>query len=228
LRTELKGLGHAFRTNSDTEVIVHGYREWGVDVLRRLNGMFGLAIWDSLMERLIVARDPMGIKQVYYRNEGGSLTFGSEIRAVVAGAPPRPEVDTVALHHFLRFRYTPAPLTILEGIRKIPPGGMLLVEGGECREGLWYRYSPEPLPSGDSRRAAEELLACHLEARKRRLISDVPVGLLRSGGVAPGLLLARMAEHGRDWPAYSVGYGGSFEDDGLADAEEAVRLLGGR
>src|SRR6516162_9680852 len=114
LRAELEQRGHRFRTRSDTEVIVHGYREWGTDVFSRLNGMFGLAIWDVERARLMVARDAMGIKLVYYRNERGRLTFGSEIRAVTAADAATPDVDPTALELFLKFRYTPSPLTIFK------------------------------------------------------------------------------------------------------------------
>ena len=112
LRTELEACGHRFRTNSDTEVIIHGYNEWGTEVFDHLNGMFGLAIWDVRKERLVVARDAMGIKLIYYRIADGQLTFGSEIRPILAAEDSRPEVDPVALNLFLRFRYTPSPLTI--------------------------------------------------------------------------------------------------------------------
>jgi asparagine synthase (glutamine-hydrolysing) len=133
LRAELVDRGHQFQTRSDTEVIVHGYKEWGTAVFNRLNGMFGLAIWDVENRRLVVARDPMGIKMVYYQLAGGQLTFGSEIRAVLAAQASRPEVDPVALNLFLRFRYTPSPFTIFQGIRKLAPGTMLIVENGKCR-----------------------------------------------------------------------------------------------
>src|SRR4029077_11767628 len=105
LRSELEGLGYSFRTRSDTEVIIHGYKEWGTDVFNHLNGMFGLAIWDARNELLVVARDAMGIKLVYYKIDNGQLTFGSEIRAVLAAEDSKPEVDPVALKLFLRFRY---------------------------------------------------------------------------------------------------------------------------
>ena len=118
LRGELQGKGHQFRTNSDTEVIVHGYKEWGTDVFNHLNGMFGLAIWDVRKQRLVVARDAMGIKLVYYRLTDGQLTFGSEIRAVLAAGDTAPQVDASALNLFLRFRYTPSPYTIFEGVPK--------------------------------------------------------------------------------------------------------------
>src|SRR5579872_5921891 len=104
LRSELQGRGHVFRTNSDTEVIVHGYKQWGEEVLNRLNGMFGLAIWDVKQRRLIVARDAMGIKLIYYSLENGQLTFGSEIRPVLAALDSNPEVSPAAVALFLRFR----------------------------------------------------------------------------------------------------------------------------
>ena len=122
LRAELEKCGHHFRTNSDTEVIIHGYKEWGADVLNHLNGMFGLAIWDVRKERLIVARDAMGIKLIYYRIANGQLTFGSEIRPILATDESSPEVDPVALNLFLRFRYTPSPLTIFQGNPEIGRG----------------------------------------------------------------------------------------------------------
>jgi asparagine synthase (glutamine-hydrolysing) len=100
LRQELKNYGHCFRTNSDTEVIIHGYKEWGTDVLNHLNGMFGVAIWDLQRKRLVVARDAMGIKLVYYRIADGRFTFGSEIRAVLAGEQSQPEIDPTALNLF--------------------------------------------------------------------------------------------------------------------------------
>src|SRR5438874_2556380 len=229
LRVELERCGHSFRTNCDTEVIVHGYKEWGTDVLNQLNGMCGLAIWDFRNKRLVVARDAMGIKLIYYRISDGGLTFGSEIRAVLAGHESRPEVDPVALNMFLRFRYTPAPLTIFRGIRKLAPGTMLVLEGGECREERWYNYVPRPFSTRKTdQEATEELLGLYRTAVKRHLLSDVPVGILLSGGLDSGLLLALMNEEGGPWPAYTIGYGEAFEDDELADAKETAALLGAR
>src|SRR5438067_5826974 len=134
LRAELQGKGHQFRTNSDTEVIIHGYEEWATDVFNRLNGMFGVAIWDAQNERLILARDAMGIKFVYYEIDNGTLTFGSEIRAILAAQKSRPDFDPVALNLFLRFRYTPSPSTLLQRIRQLPPGTTLAVENAQCPE----------------------------------------------------------------------------------------------
>src|SRR5436305_13341130 len=229
LRVELESCGHRFRTNCDTEVIVHGYKEWGTDVLNQLNGMFGLAIWDFRNKRLVVARDAMGIKLIYYRVANDGITFGSEIRAVLAAEASRPEVDPVALNMFLRFRYTPSPLTIFRGIRKLAPGTMLILERGECREERWYNYMPRPFSTRkNDKEATEELLELYRAAVKRHLLSDVPVGILLSGGLDSGLLLALMNEQGGPWPAYTIGYGETFQDDELADAAETASLLGAR
>lgn len=229
LRLELESRGHQFRTNSDTEVIVHGYKQWGTKVFGRLNGMFGLAIWDTERRRLVVARDAMGIKLIYYRLEEATLTFGSEIRSVLAAEPSDAQVDPVSLNLFLRYRYTPSPLTIFKGIRKLAPGSMLTIENGLCKEERWYDYTPIPFDGPKEDQEAErELLELYEAAVERHLISDVPVGLLLSGGLDSGLLLALMNRYGKGWPAYTVGYGKTFKDDELADAAETASLLGAR
>lgn len=229
VRSQLEGLGHRFRTNSDTEVIIHGYKQWGEDVLNHLNGMFGLAIWDSSKKKLIVARDPFGIKLVYYRIAEGQLYFGSEIRPILASMDQRPDVDANAFNLFLRYRFTPSPYTVYQGIRKLAPGSMLVCENGKCEERHWYRYEPTPFhPAKNDEEAFEELLAIYRRAMKRHLLSDVPVGLLLSGGLDSGLLLALMTESGHDWQTYTVGYGKSFEDDELEEAAETARLFQAR
>jgi asparagine synthase (glutamine-hydrolysing) len=229
LRAELQAKGHQFRTNSDTEVIIHGYKEWGTDVFNRLNGMFGLAIWDVPNERLVLARDAMGIKLIYYKIENGELTFGSEIRPILAATNSHSKMDPVALNLFLRFRYTPSPLTIFQGIRKLAPGTMLVFERGGYREERWYNYTPVPFSNPkEDKEASEELLELYRRAVRRHLLSDVPVGILLSGGLDSGLLLALMNEQGGPWPAYTIGYGEKFEDDELADAKETAALLGAR
>jgi len=229
LRQELQSRGHQFKTSCDTEVIVHGYKEWGTRVFDRLNGMFGLAIWDVPNQRLVVARDAMGIKLVYYKIDNGTLTFGSEIRSILAAGDSKPAVDPVALKLFLQFRYTPSPLTIFQGIRKLAPGTMLVVEKGQCREERWYNFTPTPFSKPKKEKeAVHELLEIYRDAVRRHLLSDVPLGILLSGGLDSGLLLALMNEHGRNWPAYTIGYGKSFADDELFDAAETASLFGAR
>ena len=171
----------------------------------------------------------MGIKLIYYKIDNGRLTFGSEIRPILAADGSTPDVDPVALNLFLRFRYTPSPLTIFKGIRKLAPGTMLIAENGECREERWYNYTPEPFESPRSEaEATEELLDLYRAAVKRHLLSDVPVGILLSGGLDSGLLLALMNEQGGPWPAYTIGYGKTFQADELVDAAETASVLGAR
>lgn len=225
LRELLESHGHVFRTRSDTEVLVHGYKQWGEGLFDHLNGMFGVAIWDSENRKLVLARDPMGIKLVYYRVRNGTVTFGSEIRPVRAADPGKTEIDPVALNLFLRYRYTPSPLTLFQGIRKLAPGAMMVVADGKARLSRWYRKKPTPfVPPPKKGEAREALLSIYRRSVRRHLISDVPVGLLLSGGVDSGLLLGLMTECGTAWPTYTVGYGKSFKDDELTDAVGTARI----
>src|SRR3984885_7503237 len=223
LKRELEGFGHVFRTRSDTEVIVHGYKQWGDDVLNHLNGMFGLAIWDVRRERLVLARDPFGIKLIYYKIDQNHLYFGSEIRAVMAATGEPADVDPNSLNLFLRHRYTPSPHTMFKGVRKLAPGTMLVCEKQTSSVRQWYRYQPAPFsPMKSMDEAREELLGLYKQSMKRHLLSDVPVGLLLSGGVDSGLLLALMNLYGKDWKTYTVGYGSGFADDELTDAAKTA------
>jgi len=229
LREELQSHGHVFRTRCDTEVIVHGYKQWGEEVLNRLNGMFGLAIWDTGRRRLVLARDPFGIKLLYYRIDHGRLYFGSEMRAVRATMSESASLDPVSLNLFLRYRYTPSPYTILQGVQKLAPGTKLVVQDGSWEVSRWYKFRPEPFsPPKSVGEAREELVGIYQRAVRRQLISDVPVGLLLSGGLDSGLLLALMNLNGSSWPTYTVGYGSSFADDELTDAEQTAKALGSK
>jgi len=229
LKNELEAHGHVFRTKSDTEVIIHGYKQWGDEVLNRLNGMFGLAIWDVRQRRLILARDAFGIKLLYYNVDEDGLNFGSEMRAVRATMARQPEMDPTSLNLFLRYRYTPSPYTILKGVHKLAPGTKLTVQNGSYEVSRWYKFKPTPFSRMKSaQEAREELLAIYKGAVRRQLMSDVPVGLLLSGGLDSGMLLALVNLAGSSWPTYSVGYGESFADDELEDAAETARLLGSK
>jgi asparagine synthase (glutamine-hydrolysing) len=227
LREELCRYGHVFRTRSDTEVLIHGYKQWGKDVLKHLNGMFGLAIWDERRRQLMLARDRMGIKLVYFRLASESLTFASEIRPLLARDQERPEIDPVAVSLFLRYRYTPSPLTILKGIRKLAPGTRLIIkENQQPILERWWTFRPEPFdPMPGEREAEEQILELYKRAVKRQLISDVPLGLLLSGGLDSGLLLALMHQNGNSRNTYTVGYGSSFADDELSQAARTAQIL---
>lgn len=227
LRAELQSFGHVFRTDSDTEVIVHGYMQWGEDVLNHLNGMFGLAIWDVQKRRLVLARDPFGIKLVYYTINKKRLYFGSEVRAVLQATQERASVDLPSLNLFLRYRYTPSPHTLFSSVRKLAPGTKLIVEKGVHRVSRWHHSKPTPfLPAKSDAEAREELLELYKQAVRRHLISDAPVGLLLSGGIDSGLLLGLMNLYGKSWPTYTVGYGTSYAEDELVAGEETARVLG--
>ncbi|MFC1512265.1 asparagine synthase (glutamine-hydrolyzing) [Candidatus Latescibacterota bacterium] len=226
LKKELEKYGHFFQTKSDTEVIIHGYKQWGDEVFNHLNGMFGLAIWDVKKKKLIVARDPMGIKLVYYKIESGIIYFGSEIRSILAATHEKPEVDTSSLNLFLRYRYTPSPATMFKGIKKLAPGTMLVIKNESFYIKRWYNFKPTPFsPMPSDSQATEELLKIYKQAVTRQLISDVPLGLLLSGGIDSGLLLGLMSLNGNSWPTYTVGYGKSYKDDELADASETAKFF---
>jgi asparagine synthase (glutamine-hydrolysing) len=219
LRSELESFGHKFRTNSDTEVIIHGYKQWGRDVLNHLSGMFGLAIWDEQQRRLVLARDRYGIKSLYYCVDSDRLYFGSEIRAILAVRKQNEAVDPRSLYLFLRYRFTPSPGTIFKNINKLAPGTMLLCENGRVEIRRWYQYKPKPFERSKSIvQVQDELLDLYTKSMRRHLLSDVPVGLLLSGGIDSGMLLALMNQFGDSWRTFTVGYGNDFVDDELRDA----------
>ena len=188
--------------------------------------MYGIAIHERVRRTVTLSRDPFGIKLVYYRIDADRVFFGSEIRAVLAATNDRAEVDPTSLHLFLRYRYTPSPYTLFKGVQKLAPGTMVTFENGSHCLRRWYRSKPAPFaPIKSDGEAKEELLALYKKAVQRQLISDVPVGLLLSGGIDSGLLLALMNLYGSSWPTYTVGYGSSFADDELADAAETAHTL---
>jgi len=226
LKSDLESKGHQFKTRSDTEVILRGYIEWGIDVLTRLNGMFGLAIWDEQEDRLMLARDRLGVKPLYYRLSRDGVVFGSEIRAIAAQGDSRLEIDTTALNLFLRYRYTPAPLTVYQGIKKLAAGTRLVVERGVASLERWWDFHPVPFDPMPSVADAEETLTeLYRQAVRRQLISDVPVGLFLSGGLDSGLLLALMHQNRSDWKTYGVGFGNAFGHDELAKAAQTARYF---
>jgi asparagine synthase (glutamine-hydrolysing) len=191
-RVELERAGHRFATHGDTEVLVHAYEEWGDAFAGRLRGMFAVAVWDVRRRRLVLARDRFGIKPLYYREVGGGLEFASELRAL-----PRGEIDLDALDAFLAFNSVPAPLSIFRDVRKLPPGHLLVWEGDGARLERFAR--PGPVPAAETRSEDEGLLVEELRARLRdsvraHLVSDVPVGVLLSGGIDSALLAALAAE----------------------------------
>jgi asparagine synthase (glutamine-hydrolysing) len=206
LRAELERAGHRFRTDhSDTEVLVHAYEEWGARFAERLRGMFAVAIWDARARRLVLARDRFGIKPLYYRREGEGLAFASELRAL-----PRGEIDLFALDAFLAFNSVPGPHTIFRECRKLQPGHVLVWEGGEPQIERYARPAPVATTetrAGDEAELVEELRARLRDSVRAHLVSDVPVGVLLSGGVDSCVLAALAAqESGYPVRTFSIGF----------------------
>ena len=198
LRETLVGFGHRFRTRSDTETIVHAYEEWGDDFVDHLNGMFAIALWDEERERLVLARDRAGIKPLYYAHVNGALVFGSELKALLkSGLVPR-ELDYQALGQFLSLEYIPAPASIVRGVRKLRPGHVLTASTSGVRERAYWDLSlaqseSDPLPGSvdDHAHAFREVLR---RAVQREMVSDVPVGVLLSGGIDSSTVAAFMTQ----------------------------------
>src|SRR5262245_13993383 len=192
LRRELERAGHELRTRCDTEALVHLYEEHGPSFAERLRGMFAAAIWDSQRRRLVLARDRYGIKPLYYRHVGTDLRFASELRAL-----PRGEIDLDALEAFLAFNSIPAPYSIFRDVRKLPAGHILVWEDGEVSLERYARPGPAAegeLRDGDEAELVEELRARLRDSVRAHLLSDVPVGVLLSGGVDSAALAALAAQ----------------------------------
>jgi len=192
LRRELERDGHSFRTDSDTEALVHLYEQHGTGFARRLRGMFAVAIWDARARRLVLARDRYGIKPLYYRHDAGELSFASELRAL-----PRGEIDLDALEAFLAFNSIPAPYSIFRDVRKLPAGHLLVWEDGRIELERFARPAPvqiAELRRDDEAELIEELRARLRESVRAHLLADVPVGVLLSGGVDSAALAALAAE----------------------------------
>ena len=220
LRKFLISKGHRFKTESDTEVIVHLYEEFGVACVEKLRGMFGLAIWDARQKSLFLARDRVGIKPLYYFLSKSSLLFASEIKAILADPEVRPEVVPAMIDRLLMFNFLPGEDTLLRGIRKLAPGSYLLVKDGKIEiKQYWDLDFPK---SNLSLPEAEEQLAALLEESVRlHMISDVPVGFLLSGGVDSTAMLS-MAVGKTDRPLSSFTVG--FSEKGITDERPYARL----
>ena len=194
LRAELERNGHRFSTNSDTEVIVHLYEDMGSDCVLKLRGMFAFAIYDERRRRLLLARDRLGIKPMHYAFSDGRLLFGSEIKAILAAEPELASVDQRALWQYLYFGYIPDPATAFHSIHKLPPGHLLEFEDGEIRVRKYWdlpEYGTHPPRSEEE--CLEEMEYRLAEAVRIRLIADVPLGALLSGGVDSSTVVALMA-----------------------------------
>jgi asparagine synthase (glutamine-hydrolysing) len=225
LKRELEGRGHRFATDCDTEVLVHGYEEWGDAFAERLRGMFAIALWDKRRLRLLLARDRFGIKPLYYRHVEGGLSFASELKAMLEQPGFSREIDPQAVSAYLAFNSIPAPLTIFKEARKLPPGHLLAWEGGEVALRRFARPGPtSEIRSGSADDLAAELREVLDDSVRAHLVADVPVGVLLSGGVDSGGLAALASRRaGEPLRTFSIG----FEEEGFDELSRA-RLVAER
>jgi asparagine synthase (glutamine-hydrolysing) len=222
LREFLLTKGHVFKTHSDTETIVHLYEEFGPQCVEKLRGMFAFAIWDENKKTLLLARDRVGIKPVYYWLRNEVLIFASEIKAILADPSVDREIAPEMIDRFLSFLYVPGEETLLRGIKKLPPGHYLLVKEGktEIRQ-YWDLEFSKPNRHLSLEQATEEFLSLLSETIDLHMIADVPVGVLLSGGVDSTAVLSFAAEQGgNDISSYTVGFTGR----GVADERPFARL----
>src|SRR2546428_981620 len=231
LRDILVTAGHSFTTQSDTEVLVHGYEEWGEAMVERLNGMFAFAVLDRRLRRVLLARDRMGIKPLHYAVDGRRLVFASELKALLCDPLLRREVDPVALDEYLALEFVPSPRSIVRGISKLPPAHTLEWWLGSGIHRLHRYWSPTLGEDGaESRRPrleerCEELRQVLRESVRKELISDVPLGVFLSGGIDSSAVTAMMSQLGGDVKSFSVGFAERSFDESR-HARQVARHLG--
>jgi asparagine synthase (glutamine-hydrolysing) len=228
LRQELAGGGVNFHSKSDTEVVLYLYLRDGAAMLSRLRGMFALAIWDDDERRLFLARDPLGIKPLYYTAAGGMLRFASQVKALEAGGAVSSEVDPAGLAGFLLWGSVPEPFTIRRAVRALPAGSCLLVDDGRVGEPVsWYRFDPSAGTRPDALEPAAEVE----DSVRAHLVSDVPVAVFLSAGLDSGLIAALARRHLPEPPAtFTLRFdvlAGTPRDEGPL-ASEVARALGTR
>lgn len=226
LAQELGRTGHQCRTHSDTEVLLRLYERDGIDFIRKLNGMFAIAIYDAREQALYLVRDRIGVKPLYVHDNGQQLVFGSEIKALLKSGMRQPAMDEEALHHFLSFNYVPAPYTIYQGVRHLMPGHVLKVTAKTTTVRRWWSLA-EVVPEHHRSEVdwMEEFSAILDDAVRLRLRSDVPFGAFLSGGVDSSTIVGLMAKH-MDEPVktFCIGFDDPRYDESLFPQEAAERF----
>lgn len=233
LRKQLEARGHRFRTHhADTEVLLHGWREWGEGVLERLEGMWAFALFDRSRRRLWLARDRFGKKPLFWTRQGRTFAFASELAALIQHSNVSARISQAALRKYFAHGYVPAPASLYHGIEKVPAGALLCLEvpGGEPHTRRWWEFSlapPERTPARALEVLGEELRECLERAVRRRLAADVPVGILLSGGLDSSGVAALAARHTKpgELRTFSIGFDEPSFDES-AHAARVARALG--
>ncbi|HEX8914821.1 MAG TPA: asparagine synthase (glutamine-hydrolyzing), partial [Humisphaera sp.] len=224
LRAELASAGHTFRTASDTEVLAHGWEQWGTDLPGRLRGMFAFAVWDDRRRQLFLARDPLGKKPLYYGTHAGVLRFGSELKALLADPAFPRDVDRDAVLLYLNMGYVPDPWTILRGARKLPPGHWMLVERGAERVERYWSPPTGPAFRGSFADGCARFRELFDRAVRRRLVADVPLGAFLSGGIDSTAVVAAMSRlAGGGVKTFTISF-----DEARYDEAPFARVVAGR
>jgi asparagine synthase (glutamine-hydrolysing) len=207
LREDLEAKGHTFRTNADSEVIPHLYEEYGASFPALLRGMFAIGVWDVRERKLLLVRDRLGIKPLYYWDDGSSFVFASEIKAMLFSGLVERDVDLQALSDYVTFRYVPAPATLFKGVKKVPQGHVITVDAGGTAESDYWDFNFEPGPACSDDEAVERLDEMLRECVNMRLMSDVPLGALLSGGIDSSMIVSYMSRLiDRPVKTFSVGF----------------------
>jgi asparagine synthase (glutamine-hydrolysing) len=214
LREELEARGHRFQSRCDTEVVLRAYLEWGRECLPKLRGMFAFAIWQESGKRLLLARDRMGIKPLYYARRGGDIHFGSELKAILEHPDVERKICQAGLSLYLNLNYVPSPYTLVEGIVKLPPGHWLEWQDGRVETGAYWRLQLKPQANWTLGAAKEQLDSLLSVSVREHLISDVPLGVWSSGGLDSSTILhyAAQAYPGR-LKTFSVSFRGRSFDE---------------
>jgi asparagine synthase (glutamine-hydrolysing) len=227
LRRELEAAGHHFKTRSDTEVILHGYEQWGVDCVSRLNGMFAFAIWDSRRRQLFLARDHLGVKPLYYTRIGARLLFASEIKALLEDPQCPRAVNLRALGQLFTLRFVPSPDTLFDGIQKLPPGHRMLADATGVRVERYWQWAPGDLSAAPEAELIERYQTLLQDSVRLQMRSDVRVGLFLSSGVDSAALLALMGEHaGAPVRTFTIGFEDGERSNETDDARTLARRFG--
>ena len=208
LREQLASKGRSFRTQTDTEVLLTAWAEWGADCLSRLNGMFAFALWDDKERTLFLVRDRVGIKPLYYTHNGSSLVFASEVKSILASGLVKAELDREALHQFLTFLWAPDPNTLFRGIKTVPPGHFVKLRDNELTVREWWDISFDAIEEGRSDAWWQEQVLETLDrVVKLEMVADVPLGSFLSGGIDSSSIVAMMKHHsnGRRIGTYTIG-----------------------
>lgn len=222
LREELKKKGHFFKTNTDTEVIIHGYEEWGIESITHFNGIFAFALWDSRLKQLLLARDHLGVKPLYYTFLRNRLLFASEIKSLLVDRECPREVDIKSLGELFTFRYVPSPNTLFKNIKKLPPGHLMVINSNGVKIKKYWNWVPQIRTDIEERVLIETYRSLLEDAVRLQLRSDVPVGLFLSSGIDSGVILSIMKEY-IDKPVYTFTIG--FKEGEMTNETDDARNM---